>query len=357
MSNISEKNRIVIKLGTSTLTHKTGKLNIRRMNNLVKVIADLHNSGKEIIIVSSGAVGLGVSKLGLVERPTDTPTKQAAAAVGQCELMYMYDGLFSDYNVTVAQILLTKTLIGDERKKNVENTFERLLSLGVIPIVNENDTVAIDELELEIGENDSLSAIVATIAKAELLIVLSDIDGYIFSGTAGPNIATAIGKALARGQMLFMGKKHPGTLLQNMAFKLYNKPFFPNRTPFDWLSRDENAVDRYIADEKCGFVFTVSGFYDLFSLLQTVSLPHWATRFDRTKPYLLLSGLMDPVGSMGKGVQKVYDRMREAKIENLSLLLYPHGRHEMLNEVSKTEVYEDIYAFIKKNILGAGHEN
>ena len=186
---------------------------------------------------------------------------------------------------------------------------------------------------------------------------LSDIDGYIFSGTAGPNIATAIGKALARGQMLFMGKKHPGTLLQNMAFKLYNKPFFPNRTPFDWLSRDENAVDRYIADEKCGFVFTVSGFYDLFSLLQTVSLPHWATRFDRTKPYLLLSGLMDPVGSMGKGVQKVYDRMREAKIKNLSLLLYPHGRHEMLNEVNKTEVYEDIYAFIKKNILGAGHEN
>ncbi len=177
MSNISEKNRIVIKLGTSTLTHKTGKLNIRRMNNLVKVIADLHNSGKEIIIVSSGAVGLGVSKLGLIERPTDTPTKQAAAAVGQCELMYMYDGLFSDYNVTVAQILLTKTLIGDERKKNVENTFERLLSLGVIPVVNENDTVAIDELELEIGENDSLSAIVATIAKAELLIVLSDIDG------------------------------------------------------------------------------------------------------------------------------------------------------------------------------------
>ena len=177
MPDISNKNRIVIKLGTSTLTHKTGKLNIRRMNNLVRVIADLHNSGKEIIIVSSGAVGLGASKLGLSSKPTDTPTKQAAAAVGQCELMYIYDGLFDDYNVTVAQILLTKTIIENERRKNVENTFERLLSMGVIPIVNENDTVAIDELELEIGENDSLSAIVATIAKAELLIILSDIDG------------------------------------------------------------------------------------------------------------------------------------------------------------------------------------
>lgn len=177
MSNISSKNRIVIKLGTSTLTHKTGKLNIRRMNNLVKVISDLHNAGKEIIIVSSGAVGLGASKLGLTSRPTDTPTKQAAAAVGQCELMYIYDGLFDDYGVTIAQILLTKTIIENERRKNVENTFERLLSMGVIPIVNENDTVAIDELELEIGENDSLSAIVATITKAELLIILSDIDG------------------------------------------------------------------------------------------------------------------------------------------------------------------------------------
>jgi len=177
MANISDKKKIVIKLGTSTLTHNTGKLNIRRMTNLVRVISDLQNSGKEIIIVSSGAVGLGVGKLGLKERPTDTPSKQAAAAVGQCELMYIYDDLFSNYSITVAQILLTKTIIETEKKKNVENTFEKLLSMGVIPIVNENDTVAIDELELEIGENDSLSAIVAQLAKAELLIILSDIDG------------------------------------------------------------------------------------------------------------------------------------------------------------------------------------
>ncbi|MGN0605093.1 MAG: glutamate 5-kinase [Oscillospiraceae bacterium] len=177
MSKISEKKRIVIKLGTSTLAHSTGRLNLRRVNNLVRVISDLQNSGREIIIVSSGAIGLGMGKLGMKKKPVDTPSKQAAAAVGQCELMYMYDQLFGGYNIPVAQILLTKTIIENERRKNVENTFERLIEMGVIPIVNENATVAIDELELEIGENDSLSAIVAEIANADLLIILSDIDG------------------------------------------------------------------------------------------------------------------------------------------------------------------------------------
>ena len=181
MSKISEKQRIVIKLGTSTLAHSTGRINLRRMNNLVRIISDIHNSGKEVIIVSSGAIGLGMGKLGLKERPTDTQTKQACAAVGQCELMYMYDNLFDEYGITVAQILLTKATIENERKKNVENTFKKLLEANVIPIVNENDTVAIDELELEIGENDSLSAIVAGLAKADLLIILSDIDGLYSS--------------------------------------------------------------------------------------------------------------------------------------------------------------------------------
>lgn len=181
MIRISEKQRIVIKLGTSTLAHSTGKLNIRRMTNLVRVLADLQNSGKELIIVSSGAVGLGVGKLGLRSRPSDTPSKQAAAAVGQCELMYMYDKLFDEYGITVAQILLTKIIIENGQRGNVENALEKLISMGVIPIVNENDTVAIDELELEIGENDSLSAIVADTAKADLLIILSDIDGLFSS--------------------------------------------------------------------------------------------------------------------------------------------------------------------------------
>ena len=177
MIDVAKKKRIVLKLGTSTLTHKTGKLNIRRMTNLVRILSDLHNAGKELLLVSSGAVGMGVGKLNLPERPKDTPSKQAAAAVGQCELMHIYDDMFSKYNVTVAQILLTRATLTNERLPHEQNTIGRLLELGVIPIVNENDTVAIDELELEIGENDSLSATVAAAVGADLLIILSDING------------------------------------------------------------------------------------------------------------------------------------------------------------------------------------
>lgn len=178
MRNISDKKRIVIKLGTSTLAHSTGKLNIRRMRNLVRTISDLHNSGKEIIMVSSGAVGLGTGKLGLSRKPKDTKLKQAVAAVGQCELMHVYDDMFEKYSVTVAQILLTKTIINNPSHcENFKNTIETLVEMGVIPIVNENDTIAIDELELEIGENDSLSALVASLSGADLLLILSDIDG------------------------------------------------------------------------------------------------------------------------------------------------------------------------------------
>lgn len=169
--------RVVIKLGTSTLTHRTGRLNIRRVEKLVKIIADIQNAGNQVILVSSGSIGLGMAKLGLLERPSDTPTKQACAAVGQCELMYLYDKQFSEYSITVAQLLLTKYVLLEDRRKNVENALEQTIKMGVIPIVNENDTVAIDELELEVGENDSLAATVATIAKADLLIIMSDIDG------------------------------------------------------------------------------------------------------------------------------------------------------------------------------------
>lgn len=177
MKKISERKRIVVKVGTSTLTHKTGRLNIRRVEKLVKTLADIYNAGHEVILVSSGAIGLGMGKLGIVERPKDTPGKQACAAVGQCELMNLYDNLFSDYSITVAQLLLTKYSLLEDHRKHVENALERLMSLGAIPVVNENDTVAIDELELEVGENDSLAAMVATIGKADLLIIMSDIDG------------------------------------------------------------------------------------------------------------------------------------------------------------------------------------
>ncbi|MCD7730105.1 MAG: glutamate 5-kinase [Oscillospiraceae bacterium] len=178
MYNIDGKKRIVIKIGTSTLAHKTGRLNIRRMENLVRVISDLQNGGRQITLVSSGAIGLGMSKLGMQTRPTETQLKQACAAVGQCELMYIYDKCFGEYNLTVAQLLLTKYNIDSPRKQNVVNTFEQLLNRNVIPVVNENDTVAIDELELEFGENDTLAAHVALLCKADMLIILSDIDGF-----------------------------------------------------------------------------------------------------------------------------------------------------------------------------------
>jgi glutamate 5-kinase len=174
---ISERKRVVVKVGTSTLTHRTGRLNIRRVENLVKTLADLQNAGHEIVLVSSGAIALGMGKLGMTKRPQDTPGKQACAAVGQCELMYMYDKFFAEYSIVVAQVLLTKYVLLEDRRQHVVNSMERLLSQGVIPIVNENDTVAIDELELEVGENDSLAANVATIANADLLVIMSDIDG------------------------------------------------------------------------------------------------------------------------------------------------------------------------------------
>lgn len=172
-------NRIVIKVGTSTLTYENGKLNLRRLEQLCKVLSDLHNSGKEIILVSSGAIGVGVGKLGLKERPSDIPHRQAVAAIGQCELMFMYDKIFGEYNNTVAQVLLTRRVTEvNILKENATNALEALIDMDIIPIVNENDTVAVDELEgASFGDNDMLSAIVASIINADKLIILTDIDG------------------------------------------------------------------------------------------------------------------------------------------------------------------------------------
>ncbi len=168
--------RIVVKVGTSTLAHSTGCINIRHVEELCKVLSDLKNAGHEIILVSSGAIGMGIGKLSLKEKPTDMPTKQAAAAVGQCELMYAYDKLFSEYNHTVAQILLTGLDLEDPtRYHNIKNTMNRLLELNVLPIINENDTVNTDEIS--VGDNDTLGAIVAVSMHADLLVMLSDIDG------------------------------------------------------------------------------------------------------------------------------------------------------------------------------------
>jgi glutamate 5-kinase len=175
--------KIVVKVGTSTLAHSTGCINIRHVEELCKVLSDLKNAGHEIILVSSGAIGMGIGKLSLKEKPSDMPTKQAAAAVGQCELMYAYDKLFSEYNHTVAQILVTGLDLEDPtRYHNIKNTMNRLLELNVLPIINENDTVNTDEIS--VGDNDTLGAIIAVSMCADMLVLLSDIDGLY---TADPH--------------------------------------------------------------------------------------------------------------------------------------------------------------------------
>lgn len=174
--DFSKKKRVVIKVGTSSLTHATGNLNLRRMSKFVEVLADIKNSGKEILLVSSGAIAVGVGKLGLKERPREMEKKQACAAIGQCELMNVYDNLFSQYNQIVAQVLLTRDVIEHEtRKTNVINTLKTLIDEGAVPIINENDTVSIEEIAF--GENDTLSALVAILSDSDLLVIITDVDG------------------------------------------------------------------------------------------------------------------------------------------------------------------------------------
>lgn len=174
--DIQKSKRIVVKVGTSTLTYATGKTNLQIMDRLARVLSDLQNQGREIVLVSSGAIGMAVGKLGLSEKPKEIAKKQAVAAVGQCELMYLYDKFFAEYNNTVAQILVTgEDIAVPRRKRNMQSTINELLDMGIIPIVNENDSVSADEIE--IGDNDNLSAMVADMIDADLLILFSDIDG------------------------------------------------------------------------------------------------------------------------------------------------------------------------------------
>ena len=191
--------RIVVKVGTSTLAHPTGRLNIQRMEKLCKVLSDLKNMGHEIILVSSGAIAMGFGKLNLSERPKDVPTKQASAAVGQCELMYIYDKLFTEYNHTVAQLLITAPDIeeGGVRKQNFHNTLARLLELGALPVINENDTISTEEFG--IGDNDTLSDIDGLFdgdprknPDAKLIDTVEKIDEHIISlgGGSGSNLGT-----------------------------------------------------------------------------------------------------------------------------------------------------------------------
>lgn len=170
---------LVVKVGTSTLTYENGKVNLGRLEQLCRTLSDLQNSGKKLVLVSSGAIGVGMGKVGLPSRPEETEKKQALAAIGQCELMFLYDKFFGEYNHTVAQVLLTADVVDEDRsRRNVQNTFGELLSMGVIPVVNENDTVETSELEgKNFGDNDTLSAIVAGLCGAQGLVILTDIDG------------------------------------------------------------------------------------------------------------------------------------------------------------------------------------
>ena len=199
--NFQNVRRVVVKVGSSTLTHESGLLNIRRVEQLVKVLADLKNSGKQIILVSSGAMAVGVGKLGLAKKPGDMPGKQAVAAVGQCELMYIYDKHFSEYNHVTGQILLTRDVVDDGvRKQNVQNTFNRLIDMGAIPIVNENDSVCTEEIEYggTFGDNDTLSAIVAVLANAELIPEVDVITPEIEAAAAGAGSARGTGGMITK---------------------------------------------------------------------------------------------------------------------------------------------------------------
>ncbi len=176
------QNRIVVKVGTSTLTNELGKSDLRSFDRLACVLADIQNMGYEVILVSSGAIAVGTNKLNMKSRPTSMRLKQAAAAVGQCSIMFLYDKFFGDYDKTIAQILLNaEDIEHEEKKENLTNTFDALLEMGIIPVVNENDSVSYTEIESEerlFGDNDMLSAVVAVLCRARRLVILSDIDGF-----------------------------------------------------------------------------------------------------------------------------------------------------------------------------------
>ena len=185
MDKITNAKRVVIKVGTSTLCYKTGNLNIRRVRKLIEVMSDLKNEGRDIIFVTSGAVGIGVGRAGLTARPKDIPTKQACAAIGQCELMNIYDREFSKFNHTVAQLLVTRDVISNKtRHENAFNTLHRLLEMNIVPIINANDTVSIEQLDFD--ENDTLSAVMAQLCEADLLVILTDVDGLYDRNPSDP---------------------------------------------------------------------------------------------------------------------------------------------------------------------------
>ncbi len=258
-SNFKDKKRIVFKVGTSTITHEeTGGLDLVKLERFIRILTDLHNQGKDVIVVSSGAIGVGRKALGLSKKPDSISMKQACAAIGQSRLMTVYQKLFSEYNQFTAQILMTKfTIVNDNSRHNARNTFEELLNLGVIPIVNENDTVATDEIDF--GDNDSLSAVVAAIAGADLLVLLSDIDGmYTDDPNRNPDAELISYVESISDEMIEMAKGPSTTLgTGGMSAKIYAAGI-ANDAGADMAiinGEDMDNILRLIDGEELGTVF------------------------------------------------------------------------------------------------------
>ena len=265
----ADKKRIVVQIGSSSLTHKeTGALNMSKLEVLVRELTDLHNMGKEVVLVSSGAIAVGRQALGFSERPAKTEEKQACASVGQARLMMIYQKLFSEYNQLCSQILMTKsTIVNNLNRHNAFNTFQELLKMGVIPIVNENDTVS--TYEIHFGDNDTLSAIVASLVEADLLILLSDIDGlYTDDPNTNPEARFVDTVEHLDTHLLEMGKSTSSSSVGTggMASKL-NAAKLAGASGCDMVianGKDFHVIHKIIAGEPCGTVFKANKKEDFY---------------------------------------------------------------------------------------------
>ena len=260
---LKDKQRIVIKIGSSSLTHpQSGRLNLMKLEILVRELSDLRNQGKEVVLVSSGAIAVGSAALGFSRKPEELKKKQACAAVGQARLMMIYQKLFSEYNQTAAQILMTKnTMVDNLNRRNTQNTFQELLKLGAIPIVNENDSIS--TYEIQFGDNDTLSAVVAALIGADLLILLSDIDGlFTDDPNKNPNAEFIDTVENLDAHFKNMAKESTGSSVGTggMASKM-NAAEIATAAGADMVianGRDFHIIHKIMQGECCGTLFTAN---------------------------------------------------------------------------------------------------
>ena len=275
---LKDKKRIVVKIGSSSLMHsETGKLDLLKIERLVRALVDIKNSGKEVILVSSGAIAVGKTAIGLHERPDELPVKQACAAIGQTKLMMVYQKLFAEYGTIAAQVLLTKyTMLNPVTRTNAENTFKELLHIGAIPVVNENDTVSTYEIEQvqSFGDNDKLSALVASITEADLLILLSDIDGlYTDDPNKNPNAKFINVVDKIDEQLMNMGKNSSGSSVGTggMSAKLVAAQIatYSGTDMVITNGNDVTNISRIINGENTGTLFLQHEYND-FNILELI---------------------------------------------------------------------------------------